>query len=33
MAPSGFQVVKMTSATASQPSASIWPVVAQMPWL
>ena len=30
---SGFQVVKMTSATASQPKASIWPVVAQMPWL
>ena len=33
MALSGFQVVKMTSATANQPKASIWPVVAQMPWL
>ena len=30
---SGFQVVKMTSATASQPRASICVVVAQMPWL
>ena len=31
MALSGFQVVKMTNATASQPSASICVVVAQMP--